>query len=327
MKAILLFLALLSVSLALAAPAPYIESEYQYLFTKWMSQNQKNYEIEDFFNRYSIFKDNLNFIHDHNSKNYSYTVGINEFADLNSKEFKARNTLLPPPPMNGVQSKAPHDSVHAPLVDIDWRARNAVSPVKNQQQCGSCYAFSSISAIETAWAIKRGTLYQLSEQQIVDCTTTSGNLGCNGGSPQYVYDYVIKNKGVSTMATYPYTAVVGSCKNYAKAPVTISGYSFVANENVLVNAVNIGSVVVLIEADTSAFQFYSSGVFDNPACGTNVDHGVVVVGYGAASGKNYWIVRNSWGPTWGESGYIRMVRGKNMCAIGLANGPSYPTSA
>jgi len=285
-----------------------------------MSQNQKNYEMEDFFNRYSIFKDNLNFVQEHNSQNHSFTVAINSFADLTTKEFKARNTLN----FDQVKSEhsehdvhtAPHLKVNAPLAGVDWRQQGAVNPVRDQGQCGSCYAFSSISAIETAYALKRGTLYSLSEQQVVDCSTPYGNLGCNGGLPGKVYTF-IKAKGAATQASYPYTGVASSCKGYTKSPVTISSSASVSGEAGLLSAANIGSVVVLIEADQQAFQFYSSGVFDSP-CGTNVDHGVVVVGYGS----NYWIVRNSWGSSWGESGYIRMVRGKNICAIGSS--PSYP---
>jgi len=295
MKAMLFLIASLCLSLSLAAPAPYIESEYQYLFTKWMSQNQKNYEVEDFFHRYSVFKDNLNFIHEHNSKNYSYTVGINAFADLTTKEFKARNTLLNPPQIP--RDHIPHPTIGSPLADIDWRTHGAVSAIMNQDQCGSCYSFSTISAIETAWALKTGLLYDLSEQPVFDCSASYGNLGCNGGLPQYVYNYV-KAQGTATEASYPYTSVQGTCRSFTKSPVTISNYALPSGETGLLSAANIGSVVVLIEADTQVFQFYSSGVFDNSGCGTTLDHGVVVVGYGTASGKNYWIVRNSWGTSW-----------------------------
>jgi len=126
---------------------------------------------------------------------------------------------------------------------------------------------------------------------------------------------------------YPYTGVQGSCRTMAQSPVKITGFRSIGsnNENAMLEAVALGSVLVEIEADKQVFQFYTGGVFDNTGCGSTVDHGVVIVGYGTASGKNYWIVRNSWGPTWGESGYIRIVRGKNMCAI--TNYPYYPIMA
>jgi len=325
MKAMLFLAVALCIVLSAATPVPYTESQYQYLFTKWMTQNNKNYEVEDFFNRYAIFKDNLDFIHDHNSQNHSYTLGVNVFADLTTKEFKARNNLIPQTVTS--HKITPHSEaidVDAPLADVDWRSHNAVNPVRDQGQCGSCYAFSSISTIETAYAIKKGSLNQLSEQYIVDCSASEGNLGCNGGMPSAVYNY-IKKKGAATLQSYPYTGVLGSCKAFSKSVISVTGFVNVAGEPGLLSAAAIGSVVVQIEADQQVFQFYSSGVFDNAKCGTNVDHGVVVVGYGTASGANYWIVRNSWGSSWGEKGYIRIVRGKNMCAIG--SGPSYPLVA
>jgi len=295
-----------------------------------MTAYGKNYEVEDFFHRYSVFKDNLNFIHQHNSENRTYTVGVNEFADLTTKEFKARNSLLPAPVTETHNSHkiTPHQDevdVTAPMADIDWRTRNVVSAVRDQGQCGSCYSFSSISTVETAYAIKHGSLVALSEQFVVDCSSAYGNLGCNGGMPSAVFKF-LNAKGCATLQSYPYTGVLGSCKAFSKAVVSVSTYVNVAGETGLLTAAGIGSVVVQIEADTQAFQFYTSGVFDNSGCGTNIDHGVVVVGYGTQGTTPYWIVRNSWGASWGEKGYIRMVRGKNMCAIG-SGGPIYPVVA
>jgi len=206
--------------------------------------------------------------------------------------------------------------------------KNSVVPaVKNQGNCGSCYAFSSASTMETGWAIRHGTLYGLSEQEIVDCSTSYGNAGCNGGSPDAVYKYVVAQKGIANMATYPYLGSAGTCRNVALSPVKITGYRFIGpnNEAAMLEAVAVQSVLVEIEADKQVFQFYTGGVFDNAGCGTTLDHGVVIVGYGTDAGKNYWIVRNSWGPTWGEAGYIRIVRGKNMCGINAA--PYYPNMA
>jgi C1A family cysteine protease len=326
MKAVLLFVALSALSVATAAP--YVEAEYQYMFTKWMTQNEKHYEIEDFFNRYSVFKDNLNFINEHNAQNHSYTVGLNEFADLTSEEFGKRNTLdsaSSPSP-----SALPHESkknFKAPS-SVDWRSKSVVVVVKNQGSCGSCYAFSSVSTMETGWAIHHGTLYGLSEQHLVDCSQVApyNNLGCQGGSPEGAYGYA-HVKGIANQATYPYTGVVGACRNVAVSPVKITGFRAIGanNEAAMLEAVAAQSILVEIEADKQVFQFYTGGVFDNTGCGTTLDHGVVIVGYGTDGGKNYWIVRNSWGGTWGEKGYIRIVRGKNMC--GINNAPYYPIMA
>jgi len=136
----------------------------------------------------------------------------------------------------------------------------------------------------------------------------------------------LKAKGASTLQSYPYTGVQGSCKAFSKSVATVTGFVNVNGEAGLLTAAAIGSVVVQIEADTQAFQFYSSGIFDNSGCGTKIDHGVVVVGYGTANNVNYWIIRNSWAATGGEKGYMRMVRGKNMCAVG-SGGPLYPVVA
>jgi len=320
MKGVVLFVTLAALSIATAAP--YIEAEYQYMFTKWMSQNEKHYEIEDFFHRYSTFKDNLNFINDHNALNNSYTLGLNEFADLNTKEFGLRNTLQKATTTGSVPH-APLSNVAAPT-SVDWRSKNCVAAVKNQGNCGSCYAFSSVSTMETAYAIKHGSIIPLSEQQIVDCSIKNGNSGCNGGAPEYTYTYA--EKGMATMASYPYTGAVGTCRAFTASAIKVTGYQKISSTDAaMVDAVAAGSILVEVEADKQVFQFYASGVLDNTGCGTTLDHGVVVVGYGNASGKDYWIVRNSWGGSWGESGYIRVVRGKNMC--GITSAPYRPVIA
>jgi len=327
------FFVLLSVTICMSTLAPYSEAEYQHIFTKWMTQYEKNYEIEEFFHRYSIFKDNLNFISEHNAQNHSYTVGLNQFADLNSKEFKARNKLVKRPTSNeNLNSKS--KSVKAdppgtrrnpnPPPSIDWRQHGAVVAVKDQKSCGCCYAFGSISTVETEWAIKKGVLNSLSEQELVDCSASAGNHGCGGGQYEYSYQYIINKKGISSEASYPYTATDGSCNTVTQRPVTISSYYPMAifQEAGILEAVSLGSVGVEVEATQQFFQFYSGGVFDNAECGTNTDHSVVIVGYGVSLGQPYWAIRNSWGATWGEHGYMRIARGKNRCNI--AEGPYYP---
>jgi len=180
--------------------------------------------------------------------------------------------------------------------------------------------------MEGAHAIKTGSLVSLSEQQLVDCSAAQGDQGCNGGLMDYAFQYVITNNGITSEAQYPYTAVTGTCNTNVTSVATISSFVDVTpgSEAALLTAVNIGPVSVAIEADQSCFQFYSGGILSDPTCGMNLDHGVLAVGYDtdSASGTPFWIVKNSWGTSWGEQGYVRMIRGTNEC--GIAQEASYP---
>jgi C1A family cysteine protease len=198
-----------------------------------------------------------------------------------------------------------------------------IHPIRDQQQCGSCWAFSAVGVLESRYKIARGTLYQLAEQQLVDCATGTpySSEGCNGGEMTDGFDYSAAN-GMMTEADYPYKAYDQSCKyDSSKAtPVKGSGHYMVPpnNANQLKTDIANGPVSVAIEADTFVFQFYSGGVLNSSKCGTNLDHGVVAVGYGVDATKGeYYIVRNSWGASLGEKGYIRIaiVDGPGICGI------------
>jgi len=307
-----------------SATAP-TEKELESMFTSFIKTHNKKYTHDEFFPRFNTYKTNLEKIRQHNLSNADYTMGSNEFADLTWDEFRAAklgykavdNSVLRE--KNAERVEMPENAASS----VDWRTKGIVTPVKDQGQCGSCWAFSTTGSTEGAVAQKTGTLTSLSEQQLVDCSTAQGNQGCNGGLMDYGFQYIITNKGITTEASYPYKGVDGTCNKSVKAASKITSFKDVpaGDETSLLAAVTVQPVSVAIEADQSAFQFYSGGVMTG-TCGTNLDHGVLAVGYGTDTGKDYWIVKNSWGASWGEAGYIRMIRGKNQCGIALA--ASYP---
>jgi cathepsin F len=198
--------------------------------------------------------------------------------------------------------------------NFDWRERGVVSEVKNQGQCGSCWSFSTTGAIESKLAIRTGELVTFSEQQLVDCDKTDD--GCKGGLPENAYKYIASAGGIKTDQQYPYKATEGSCSfTTDKADVQIKGSRKIPADEATMAEALINEGPLSIGLNAHYMQFYSGGISDPVHCDSQMDHAVLIVGFGVENEVPYWIIKNSWGPDWGEAGYYRIVRGKGMCGL------------
>jgi len=297
-------------------------------FEDFKTKYGKSYESDsEESERFSIFESNYNIVEGHNAQGKSWTLGINKYADLTLEEFVG--TYVGKLGMDDNEEKIYVDLEDASVDDSrDWTTLGVVGDIKDQYGCGSCWAFSAVSSIEGTVAQATGLLTALSEQNLVDCSTM--NSGCEGGLMTYAFMFA-ESDGLCMETEYPYTGYDQSCASSSCSSLTtISSYSNVvpSNEAALKLAVANQVVSVAIEADTSSFQLYSSGVYSDETCGTDLDHGVSIVGYGTSDdGMDYWIVRNSWGTDWGLDGYMMMSRGSGLGdgTCGIAMMASYAT--
>ncbi|PON32633.1 Cysteine Protease [Parasponia andersonii] len=301
----------------------------------WMAHHGRVYkDVSEEEKRFMIFKRNVARIDAFNrASNEPYKLGVNQFADLTNEEFRAsRNRYKAHVCDSSKTTSFKYENVTAAPSSLDWREKGAVTPVKDQGQCGCCWAFSAVAAMEGITKLSTGKLVSLSEQELVDCDVKGEDQGCNGGLMDDAFKFILTNQGLNTEAGYPYTGADGTCnaKEETKRAAKITGYEDVPanSEKDLLIAVSKQPVSVAIDAGGFEFQFYSSGVFTG-ACGTSLDHGVTAVGYGVdEDGTKYWLVKNSWGEQWGEQGYIRMQRdvGAKEGLCGIAMEASYPTA-
>ncbi|KAJ8667274.1 hypothetical protein QAD02_008936 [Eretmocerus hayati] len=326
---------------------PFAEEMHLQEWATFKAKYEKNYSEEEEPLRLKNFLENREKISRHNARyelgEVTFQLEINKFGDMSVKEFSERMNGFNKPARMGYataidSAASSRDSidflvpehVHLPK-DVDWRKNGAVTPIKDQGQCGSCWAFSATGSLEGQHFRHNGTLISLSEQNLVDCSGKNGNQGCDGGLMNNAFMYVKNNRGIDTEKSYAYEARDDICR-YKPQNSGADDAGFVnimprGNETSLQVAVaTVGPISVAIDADHDSFMFYKSGVYFEHLCSSKfLDHGVLAIGYGTdeSTGKDFWLVKNSWGEDWGEKGYIRMARNKrNMC--GIATSASYP---
>ena len=296
--------------------------------------NRQITDVREFITRLENFTNTHNFINEHNSSNATWVAGHNQFSDWSHAEYK--NILGYSGRAEGMTGKAPTVLAETNATSVNWVTAGAVTPVKDQGQCGSCWAFSSTGSLEGAHYIATGELLSFSEQQLVDCAGFSyGNYGCNGGLQENSYNYYEAGNLAELESAYPYvsgtTLKKGTCaySSTSKTAVEVSTYTAVTpnTPSQMKSALTQQPLAVSIEADKLVFQTYKSGVMTSTKCGTTLDHAVLAVGYGTdATAGDYWLVKNSWNTTWGDQGYIKLaiVDGAGICGVQME--PLFPTS-
>ncbi|KAL8220713.1 UNVERIFIED_CONTAM: hypothetical protein K2H54_053094 [Gekko kuhli] len=311
------------------------EDRAHQLFHHYRKRFGKIYDNEtEMEHRKHTFTHNMRFVNSKNRANLSFKLSLNHLADLTQDEMAAMRGKL-----KSTTSNNGHPFPHGQYIglilpeSIDWRLYGAVTPVKDQAVCGSCWSFASTGALEGALFLKTGQLISLSQQILIDCSWGFGNYACDGGEEWQAYEWVLKHGGIATTESYgPYKGQNGYChSNTSELVAKLSHYVNVTSGNITALKAAIykqGPVAVSIDAAHRTFSFYSSGVYYEPKCGNKkgeLDHAVLAVGYGVLQGELYWLIKNSWSTYWGNDGYILMSMKDNNC--GVATDATYPVIA
>eukprot|EP00755_Sulcionema_specki_P033171 Sspe_Gene.100183::Locus_74905_Transcript_1_1_Confidence_1.000_Length_1059::g.100183::m.100183 len=320
MKAVLGLVLVVVVVAVYAEEAAYQLERRHVRFQHWKKRFRKTYKsaAEEQL-REEIFRANMAIAAALQVRDSSARYGETPFADMTQDEFrryKGTDFLRTSRPRHEAALSTSRTRPFRPLSSLDWRDRGAVTPVRDLGHCSAGWAASAIEAVEGWHQIATNQLVPFSVQDLIDCSRSDLNLGCRGGAMEYAYEY-IADKGITLETAYPYAGVDGTCRRDMFPVVRpINGYGWIRTDEVaLLSEVQRCPVSVALETRTVNFQLYSGGVFEGP-CGDQLDHGMLLVGYGTdPSGKDYWILKNSWGALWGENGYIRLGRGKNLCGI------------
>ena len=304
---------------------PKDEDRVHHVFKDFLKQHPKDYAHDEiaFERRKGHFRQNLRYIHAKNRQNLGYRLKINHLADRHDSELKMLRGRQQTKGYNGGKPFNPSVMFGDVPDFVDWRIKGAVTPVKDQAICGSCWSFGATGAIEGALFLHTGNRVRLSQQALMDCSWGFGNNACNGGEEFRAYQWVIKHGGIPSEFAYgPYLGMNGYCHfNASDVAAKIDGYVNVTSgseEMLKVAIVTHGPTAVGIDASHKSFTFYSDGVYYEPQCGNkpeDLDHAVLAVGYGTLRGQGYWLIKNSWSTYWGNDGYVLMSTKDNNCGV------------
>ena len=299
-----------------------IDNQTELEFANFVGKYGRQYKTsEEYQMRRGLFITNLQKIRQINSEQNSFRAGVNKFTDMSDEEYSKLLGLSQRPISEDRSPHATQAYQDAPT-EVDWRKQGAVTKVKDQGHCGSCYAFSAAAALEGALFMQYGKTVDLSPQQIVDCSKAYNNMGCGGGLPDWAFDYVW-DEGIMKESDYPYIDNSGACADdYRKYVAQVTRYDDIAHLDPVKLKAGVaqhGPISIGVGAGNTAWRSYQGGILDSPDCKPNLDHAVLLVGYGVEEGREYWIVKNSWSEDWGEQGYVRILisEGYGVCGVNM----------